>query len=121
MKKILIVEDETDIIDIFKVAMDYGPYQLLSATRGLDALDVTIREVPDLILLDIMLPGRIDGLEVCYRLKSYDETKGIYIIIVSAKGMDLDIQAGLEAGADEYIVKPFKIMPLMKKIDQILE
>ena len=62
-----------------------------------------------------------DGLEVCYRLKSYDETKGIYIIIVSAKGMNTDILAGLDAGANEYIVKPFKIMPLMKKIDQILE
>jgi len=121
MKKILIVEDEPDIIDIFKVAMDYGSYQLITATRGLDALDVAIREIPNLILLDIMMPGPVDGFEVCRRLKSYKETKEIYTIIVTAKGMEVDIQTGFEAGADEYIVKPFKIMPLMRKIDSILE
>jgi two-component system phosphate regulon response regulator PhoB len=121
MKKILIVEDEADIIDIFKMALDFGPYQLLIATKGLQALDMAIREKPDLVLLDIMLPGRIDGYEVCRRLKTYDETKGIYVIILTAKGMDADIEEGLNAGADEYLVKPFKIMPLLKKIGDILD
>lgn len=121
MRKILIVEDEPDIIDIFKVAMDYGPYELLTATRGLQALDIAIREMPDLILLDIMMPGPVDGFEVCRRLKSFDETKDIYIIMVTAKGMEVDIQTGFEAGADEYIVKPFKIMPLMRKIDSLFD
>lgn len=120
MRKILIVEDEPDIIDIFKVAMDYGPFELITATRGLEALEVAIREMPELILLDIMMPGRIDGYEVCRKLKSYQETKDIYIIFVTAKGMNADIQTGFEAGADEYIVKPFKIMPLLKKIESIL-
>jgi len=121
MKKILVVEDETDIVDVFKLAMDYGSYQVLTSTRGLDALDIAIREKPDLILLDIMLPGPVDGLEVCRRLRSYDETRDTYIIIVSAKGMSVDIDAGMEAGADEYIVKPFKIMPLMRNIKEILQ
>jgi len=120
MKKILLVEDERDIIDIIRMALNMGDYQLLTAMNGDSALFLAREELPDLILLDIMMPGGIDGLEVCRQLKSDEATKGIYIIIVTAKGMWGDKDAGIAAGCDEYIVKPFKVMHLMRKIEKIL-
>ncbi len=120
MKKILIVEDEADILDILKMTLDFGSYRLLTATNGDQALEIARREIPDLILLDIMLPGRIDGLEVCRQLKDNTATKGTYVMFVTAKGMDRDRKAGVEAGCDDYVVKPFKITQLAKSIDRIL-
>ncbi len=120
MKKILIVEDEADILDILKMTLDFGSYQLLTATNGDQALEMARRELPDLILLDIMMPGRIDGLEVCRQLKENTATKNTYVMIVTAKGMERDRKAGAEAGCDEYVVKPFKIARLAKSIDKIL-
>ena len=120
MKKILIVEDEPDILDILKLTLDFGSYQLLTATDGEQALEMARREIPDLILLDIMLPGSIDGLEVCRELRGDETTKDTYIIMVTAKGMDQDRVAGHEAGCDRYVVKPFKIMQLVKSIENIL-
>ncbi len=120
MKKILIVEDEADILDILKLTLDFGSYQLFIATTGDQALEIARRELPELILLDIMLPGRTDGLEVCRQLKSNNATKATYIMIVTAKGMERDREAGIEAGCDEYVIKPFKIAQLTKSIERIL-
>ena len=120
MKKILIVEDEPDILDVIKLTLDMGNYQLLTAVKGDLALELARQEMPDMILLDIMLPGKIDGLEVCRKLKSGEATKDIYIMIVTAKGMQGDEEAGYAAGCDQYIVKPFKIMRLMREIERIL-
>ena len=121
MKKILIVEDEPDILDVLKLTFDFGSYQLLTATSGDQALETARKELPDLILLDIMMPGSIDGLEVCRQLKRDEATKDAYVIIVTAMGMERDRAAGIEAGCDEYIVKPFKILQLAKKIESLLE
>jgi len=120
MKKILIVEDEADILDILKLTLDFGSYQLFIATTRDQALEIARRELPELILLDIMLPGRTDGLEVCRQLKSNNATKATYIMIVTAKGMERDREAGIEAGCDEYVIKPFKIAQLTKSIERIL-
>ncbi|MBC8504044.1 MAG: response regulator [Anaerolineales bacterium] len=120
MKKIMIVEDEPDILDIIKLTLDFGSYQLLTATDGDQALETARRELPDLILLDIMLPGSIDGLDVCRRLRGDEATKDTYVMMVTAKGMERDKEAGIQAGCDEYVVKPFKIMQLMKSIEAIL-
>ncbi len=120
MKKILIVEDEPDILDILKLTLDFGSYQLFTATDGDQALATARREFPDMILLDIMLPGNLDGLDVCRQLREDEATKDTYIMMVTAKGMDQDKVAGREAGCDKYVVKPFKIMQLAKSIEQIL-
>ncbi|MBL7163443.1 MAG: response regulator [Anaerolineales bacterium] len=120
MKKILIVEDEPDILDVIKLTLDIGNYQLSTAANGDLALEMARQEMPDMILLDIMLPGKIDGLEVCRQLKGDEATKGIYIMIVTAKGMQGDKEVGFAAGCDQYIVKPFKIMRLMREIEKIL-
>lgn len=120
MKKILIVEDEPDILDILKLTLDFGSYHLLTAINGDQALEIARRELPDLVLLDIMMPGSVDGLEVCRQLKNNQATKDAYVMIVTAKGMDRDRAAGIEAGCNEYVVKPFKIAQLAKSIEQIL-
>ncbi|MBM3144121.1 MAG: response regulator [Chloroflexi bacterium] len=120
MKKILIVEDEPDILDILRLTLDFDDYRLLTATTGDDALELAVKETPDLVLLDIMLPGKFDGYEICKYLRSNEATRGAYVIMVTAKGMERDIIEGRIAGCDEYIVKPFKINTLLKRIKKVL-
>jgi len=120
MKKILIVEDEPDILDILKLTLDFGNYQLLTEIDGEKALETARRELPDMILLDIMLPGSIDGLDICRQLREDETTADTYVMMVTAKGMAQDREAGRQAGCDEYVVKPFKIKQLVKSIESIL-
>ncbi len=120
MKKILIVEDEPDILDIITLTLDMGDYELITASDGDHALELARREMPDLMLLDIMLLGEVDGLEVCRQLKGDEATEGIYIMIVTAKGMQRDLEAGFQAGCDRYIVKPFMVTRLLGEIEKVL-
>ncbi|MCK4628760.1 MAG: response regulator, partial [Sedimentisphaerales bacterium] len=102
---ILIVDDEQDILELLNYNLGRDGYKVLSAQTGEEALDTASRELPGLIILDLMLPG-IDGLEVCKRLKKASETEKIPIIMLTAKGEEADIVTGLELGADDYITKP---------------
>ena len=120
MKKILIVDDQQEVRELVSVTLEIGSHEILTASNGSEALKVARSAHPDVILLDVMMPGSPDGIEVCRRLKSDESTQDIYIVILTAKGQDADRQRGADAGADDYFVKPFSPLELMQKIDTVL-
>ena len=121
MKKILIVDDQPAVRELITVAFEIEPYQLLTAENGDQALSMAQTELPDLMLLDIQMPGgSLDGLQVCQRLKNDPLTKHIHIIILTAKGQVWDQQAGQEVGADDYLIKPVSLLHLMNKVKTVL-
>ena len=111
-KTILIVDDEQPIIDMLVYNLEKEGYNTLEATDGEKAVDIALNNTPDLILLDIMIP-KMDGLSVCKRIR---HTLNVPIIMLSAKGEEIDKILGLELGADDYITKPFSIRELMARI-----
>jgi len=115
MKKILIIEDDDHIIELLKFNVENNGYEVSIAMDGNEGLNKAINELPDLILLDLMLPG-IDGIEICNKLKNKDRTKDIPIIMLTAKGHETDKILGLEIGADDYMTKPFSVRELMTRI-----
>ncbi|MBW1742065.1 MAG: response regulator [Deltaproteobacteria bacterium] len=121
MKKILIVDDEEKVRKLVEVTLSVGELEIMHAASGDEALGVVRETKPDIILLDVMMPGKLDGLDLCRILKKDPETKDIYIIMLTARGQKVDKENGLDAGADDYFVKPFSPMELMDKIDNILE
>jgi len=114
-KKILIVDDETDLVETVRFPLEVEGYHVLVSYNGEDALDQAHKENPDLILLDLMLP-KLDGYEVCRRLKCDDRCKHIPILMLTAKFQEKDKALGMETGANEYITKPFDIRDLLKKV-----
>jgi len=122
MRKILIVDDQPEVRELVRVTLEIGNYLTLSAENGQQALELARTEHPDIILLDLKMPGsRIQGLEVCRRLKNDPTTAGIYVIIISASGQKDDIEAGQAVGADDYFTKPFSPIALTNKIDKVIE
>jgi DNA-binding response OmpR family regulator len=117
--RILIVDDQPMNVDILKTRLAVHGYELLTATDGAEALEVACAQQPDLILLDIMMP-RIDGIEVCQRLKADTTLPFMPIIMVTAKADSKDIVAGLEAGADEYLTKPVDQASLVARVKSML-
>jgi len=116
---ILIVEDEKDIVKMLEYNLKKEGFKTLSVSDGEDALDAASSKRPDLIILDLMLPG-IDGLEVCKSLKSERKTQSIPIIILTAKVQESDKIVGLELGADDYVTKPFSPRELIARIRAVL-
>ncbi len=113
--KVLVVDDEAYIVHILEFSLGMEGYEVLTAFDGEEAIAKAERDLPDLIVLDIMMP-RLDGYETCRRLKSADKTKGIPVILLSAKGRSMDQRVGLDAGGDEYITKPFSPRKLVERI-----
>jgi two-component system phosphate regulon response regulator PhoB len=121
MKKILIVDDQPIVRELVSATLEDGPYQILVAETGDQALEIARAELPELILLDIEMPGSgLDGLEVCKALKQDARTKDICIIMLTAKGQEWDKQAGHDSGADDYFVKPFSPLELIAKVEKVL-
>ncbi|MBU1290890.1 response regulator [bacterium] len=118
-EKILVVDDEKDIIELLQYNLEKEGYRISCAYSGEECLENVKTELPDLILLDLMLP-EIDGLDVCKFLKNYPQTSHIPIIMLTAKGEETDIVLGLELGADDYIAKPFKIRELLARVKTVL-
>ena len=118
-EKILVVDDEEDILELVGFNLSREGFKVVSAATGEKALDIIRKEIPDLIVLDLMLPG-IDGLEVTRRLKTASEIKEIPIVMLTAKGEEADIVTGLELGADDYITKPFSPRVLVARIKAVL-
>lgn len=114
-KKVLVVDDERDISDIVAFNLRREQYDVLTALDGESALVVAQREQPDLILLDLMLPG-MGGLEVCRRLRAEPRTSQIPIVMLTAKGEETDAIVGLAQGADDYVRKPFGVKELMARV-----
>jgi len=118
-EKILVVEDEENIQELIRYNLSKEGYQVCCALSGEKGLDAARTENPDLVLLDLMLPG-LDGLDVCKELKRDTATQGIGIIMVTAKGDETDIVTGLEMGADDYVVKPFSPKILLSRVKAVL-
>jgi len=117
--KIVVVEDEADILEVIDYNLSKEGFEVCSALDGEEGLALVKKEVPDLVILDLMLPG-LDGIEVCRKLKADSTTKSISIIMVTAKGEESDIVLGLGMGADDYVVKPFRPRELMARIKSVL-
>ncbi len=116
---ILIVDDEEDILELIKYNLNHEGYVILTAKSGEEAIKIATRSQPDLIVLDLMLPG-IDGLEVTRFLRNQTATQALPIVMLTAKGEEADIVAGLELGANDYIAKPFSPKVLIARIRAIL-
>lgn len=119
-QKILIVDDESDILTLLGYNLKQAGYKVLPAGDGPEALEMAESEHPDLILLDIMLPS-MDGTEVCRRLKGNERTSAIPVIMLTAKGEEVDRIVGLELGAEDYITKPFSPRELVLRVKAVLK
>jgi phosphate regulon transcriptional regulator PhoB len=119
MSKVLVVEDEEDIADLVKYHLEKEGFAARTVGDGKRALDLIVRDHPDLIVLDLMLPG-MDGLEVCRRLRAQSATQGIPIIMLTARGEEVDRIIGLELGADDYLPKPFSPRELVARVKAVL-
>ena len=119
-QKILVVEDNQGNLDLFMDILNVGGYECLHTTKGEEALDIAKRERPDLVLLDIQLPG-VDGLEVVKTLKSSDDTRNLKIIALTAYAMKGDREMFLEQGFDGYIPKPIKMKEFLSAIEGYLK
>jgi two-component system, OmpR family, alkaline phosphatase synthesis response regulator PhoP len=118
-KKVLIVEDDEDVLELIRYNLEKNGYQVETAVTGPIALSMAESIKPELILLDLMLPG-FDGLEVCRNLKKDPKTSNIPVVMVTAKGTEADIVTGLEMGAADYITKPFSPRILLARIRAVL-
>jgi CheY-like chemotaxis protein len=120
MKKILIVDDQMEVRDLVEVTLRVEDYRILQAKNGKEAVDIAKAEKPDLIIMDVMMPGGIDGLEATRMIKQDPETKDCKVIMLTAKGQETDREQGIEAGAEDYFVKPFSPLDLIKKVEETL-
>jgi len=119
-KEILIVDDEPDVVVPIQFLMEQQGYRVMAAERGEDALDLIYHYKPDLVILDIMLPG-MDGYEVCEIVRLNPNYRDVKIMFLTAKGREVDIAKGLALGADAYLTKPFSNDELVAKVKELLE
>jgi len=118
--KILVVDDEIYIVHILDFSLGMEGYEVVTALDGEQALQKVKTEQPDLIVLDIMMP-KLDGYETCKQLKSDPATKHIPVILLSAKGLNVDQRLGFDVGADDYITKPFSPRKLVERVNALLD
>jgi len=118
-ERILVVDDEEDILELLRFNLSREGYDVMVASSGEKAVAIAKKQAPDLMILDLMLPG-IDGLEVTRILKNHPDTRTIPIVMLTAKGEEPDVVAGLELGADDYIVKPFSPRIVLARLKAVL-
>src|SRR5436305_4822687 len=118
-RKILVVDDEAVLVETIAYNLEQAGYQVITAAEGASALQAAQRETPDLVILDIMLPG-MDGLEVCRQLRRESNTVTTPIMMLTAKGDEIDKVVGLEVGADDYMTKPFGRRELLARVRALL-
>lgn len=123
MNKILVIDDQADLRRLVRWALEMlkDPMELHEGSNGAKALEMATRLKPNLILLDVMMPGGIDGLEVCRQVKATPELAHTRVVLLSARGQAQDVKTGLDAGADAYMVKPFSPQRLLDAVEQLLE
>ena len=119
-KRILVVDDEVDLVNLVKMRLEANGYEAVGAYDGQEGLDKAKKEKPDLVILDLMLP-KMDGYKVCRMLKFDEKYKNIPIIMFTARAQESDKKMGEEVGADAYITKPFEPEVLLTKIKELLE
>lgn len=120
MPRILIVEDQADIRELVRMTLELERFEVEEAPDGDSALVLAARRPPDLMLLDVMMPGTVDGLGVCQRIKADARQRRTKVVMLSARGSDADRQAGLRAGADAYLTKPFSPRELLQVVARVL-
>ncbi len=119
MARILVVEDEADLRQVIEFNLVASGHEVFTAPSGLEGLKLVRERKPDVVLLDIMLPDTT-GLEVCRQIKASNDTKGTLVILLTARGEEIDRVVGFEIGADDYVVKPFSVRELMLRVSAIL-
>ena len=120
MAKIVVAEDERDIRDLIAFTLQFAGHEVATAANGMEAVEVVKREKPDLVIMDVRMP-RMTGYEACRQLKAMPETASIPVVFLSAKGQDAEVREGLEAGAIDYILKPFSPDELTRRVAEILQ
>jgi two-component system, OmpR family, phosphate regulon response regulator PhoB len=120
MKRVLIVEDQADIRKLIRMTLEFEPYEIHEAADGAFGLRMAGAVKPDLMLLDVMMPGELDGLQVCERIKNDPATSDIKVVLLTARGQVRDREAGKAAGADDYLVKPFSPLQLIETIERLM-
>lgn len=120
MHNVLIVEDQPDIRKLIRMTLDADAYRIEEAPDGDAALERLRSALPDLMILDVMMPGSLDGIQVCAKVKGEARTARIKVIMLSARGQRADIESGLAAGADAYLVKPFDPIELLDLAARLL-
>lgn len=119
MAKILIAEDEPDIRDLVKFTLTFAGHEVVAVTNGAEAVDAARIEKPDMVLMDVRMP-RMTGYEACAAMKADPALKHIPVVFLSAKGQETEIQVGLDAGAEDYLLKPFAPMELTARVGELL-
>lgn len=120
MKKILIVDDQVEVRDLVEVTLRSGDYRVFQAASGDAAVEMAGRENPELIIMDVMMPGEMDGLEATRRIKSNPETQKCIVLLLTGRSQDADRQRGIDAGADDYFIKPFSPLELIRKVEEVI-
>src|SRR4030042_7054608 len=118
-RSILVIDDERDLIELVRYNLEKEGFQVKGTLDGETGLALAIQEVPDIVLVDLMLPG-MDGLEVCRRIRSDHRTAGIALIMLTAKSAESDRIVGLELGADDYVTKPFSPRELTARVRALI-
>jgi DNA-binding response OmpR family regulator len=119
MAKILIAEDERDIRDLITFTLRFAGHEVIPTQNGEEAYNTAIKELPDLILMDVRMP-RMTGYEACEKIKATESTQDIPVVFLSAKGQESEVNTGLAVGAEEYILKPFSPDQLTERIASLL-
>ncbi len=119
MLKVLVAEDERDILELITFTLQFGGYEVIPTSNGAEALERTYSEKPDLLLLDVRMP-RMSGYDVCTHVKTDPRIKNIPVVFLSAKGQEAEIKTGYDAGAIDYILKPFAPDYLLTRLKEIL-
>jgi two-component system, OmpR family, phosphate regulon response regulator PhoB len=120
MKRVLIVEDQADIRKLIRMTLEFEEYEIHEASDGEFGLSMARAVAPDLVLLDVMMPGAMDGLQVCKAIKSTPGLAGVKVVLLTARGQARDREAGQLAGADEYLIKPFSPLQLIDTIERLM-
>jgi len=118
-KRVLIVDDNIDLRTLVQMTLEYNDYEIHQAEDASQAMQLVKTVKPDIIILDIMMPGELDGIELCRIIKSSEETSATRVILLSAMGQKDDIARGIKAGADVYLTKPFSPLELIEKLKYI--
>ena len=121
MKRVLIVEDQADIRKLIRMTLEFEDYEIHEAADGSFGLSMARDKRPDFVLLDVMMPGELDGLQVCQHLKSDPALRHVKVVLLTARGQSRDREAGQRAGADQYLVKPFSPLQLIETIERPLQ
>ena len=120
MKRILIVEDQADIRKLIRMTLEFENYEIHEASDGSFGLRMAQAIKPDVMLLDVMMPGELDGLQVCQRIKSDPAMKLTKVVLLTARGQQKDREAGEQVGADEYLIKPFSPLQLIETLERLV-